>query len=290
VPEVLARRTARLRRLDDVLGGGDTARVYLAECQATKTILRNGSYTAEIEKRLLAILAEQTQQAGWAAFDAGDHASAKRLYEESHALARQVSDPALSGNALAFLAYQTIGQDQAAAVQIAEASCAGSSDGVPATVTALLHERRAWAHAVAGNATEADKALTVAQAALATDQTEPQPDWSSWVDERELKIMAGRCWTELRRPLRAVPLLEDALRGFDDAHSRDKALYSCWLADAYLMAGEVEAAAGVADLVLDLSTGVASVRPRQRLEPILRQLASHKGLPAVTTVLDKAMQ
>lgn len=288
VPEMLARRTARLRRLDDVLGGGDTARIYLAECQATKSILRNGSYTTATEKRLLAILAEQTQQAGWAAFDAGDHAAAESLYKESHALAKQVADPALAGNALAFLAYQTIGNDPIAAVQVAEASCARTGSEVPATVTALLHERRAWAHAVAGNATEADKALTAAQVALADSRPEPQPDWSSWVDDRELKIMAGRCWTELRRPLRAVPLLEDALRGFDDAHSRDKALYSCWLADAYLMAGEVEAAAGIAEQVLSLSTGVASVRPRQRLEPILRQLASHRGVSAVTTVLDRA--
>ncbi|MET8908225.1 XRE family transcriptional regulator [Micromonospora sp. NPDC004551] len=288
VPEILARRAARLRRLDDVLGGGDTANIYLAECEATKSILRKGSYSAATEKKLLAILAEQTQQAGWAAFDAGEHAGAERLYRESHAVAQQVSDPALAGNALAFLAYQKIGNDPVAAVQVAEASCAAIGGEVPATVKALLHERRAWAHAVAGNAEETGQALSTAEAALLSDRQAPQRDWSSWVDERELKIMAGRCWTELRRPLRAVPLLEDALRGFDDTHARDKALYSCWLADAYLMAGEVEAAAGVAEQVLELSAGVASVRPRQRLQPILRHLASHGSVPAVAAVLDKA--
>lgn len=56
--------------------------------------------------------------------------------------------------------------------------------------------------------------------------------------------MTGRCWAGLGRPLRAVPLLEDVLEGFDDAHARDKALYSCWLADAYVTAGEPEEAAG----------------------------------------------
>jgi transcriptional regulator with XRE-family HTH domain len=83
LPEMLARRTARLRRLDDVLGGGDTSRIYLAEYETTKSILRNSSYTAATENKLLAILAEQAQQAGWAAFDAGDHVSAERLYKES---------------------------------------------------------------------------------------------------------------------------------------------------------------------------------------------------------------
>jgi hypothetical protein len=83
-------------------------------------------------------------------------------------------------------------------------------------------------------------------------------------------------------------VLEEALSGFDDAHARDKALYSCWLADAYLCAGEVEQAASVAGQVIDLSTGVASVRPRQRLVPVLRGLSSHRSVPAVREVLEAA--
>jgi hypothetical protein len=59
-------RTARLRRLDDVLGGGDTYRVYLGEVQYTKSLLRSGSFTNHSRRRLTALLAEQAQQAGWA--------------------------------------------------------------------------------------------------------------------------------------------------------------------------------------------------------------------------------
>jgi hypothetical protein len=83
-------------------------------------------------------------------------------------------------------------------------------------------------------------------------------------------------------------VLEKVLARFDHAHARDKALYSCWLADAYLTAGEIEQAAAVAGQVIDLSSGVASVRPRQRLAPILDQLAAHRELPAIGAVLDKA--
>ena len=100
--------------------------------------------------------------------------------------------------------------------------------------------------------------------------------------------MTGRCWTELRRPLRAVPVLEQALAGFDNTHARDKALYLCWLADAYLSAGEIEQAATIAAQIIDLSTDVASVRPRQRLAPILRTLATHTNLPNVRDVLEAA--
>lgn len=100
-------------------------------------------------------------------------------------------------------------------------------------------------------------------------EEERQPDWAAWVDQTELGIMSGRCWTQLQRPLRAVPVLEDALSDFDDSHARDKSLYLSWLAEAYLMAGEVEHAAAVASRALDLFTGVASLRPRRRFFPLL---------------------
>ncbi|WP_237404682.1 tetratricopeptide repeat protein [Actinacidiphila reveromycinica] len=110
----------------------------------------------------------------------------------------------------------------------------------------------------------------------------------AWVDHTEIQIMSGRCWTELRRPLRAVPALEQALARYDDSHARDKALYLSWLADAYLSAGEIEQAVLVVDRALDLSDGVASVRPRRRLAPLLKNLGEHRGVPAVSELLDKA--
>ncbi|MEE4594186.1 hypothetical protein V2J94_20240 [Streptomyces sp. DSM 41524] len=100
--------------------------------------------------------------------------------------------------------------------------------------------------------------------------------------------MAGRCWTELRRPLRAVPVLEDFLSRYDDAHARDKSLYLSWLADSYLTAGEIEQATAITSRALELSAGVASVRPRQRLAPILHRLKAHQELPSVADVLEKA--
>lgn len=288
LPTAIRQRTARLRRLDDVLGGGDTYRLYLAEFESTKALLRHGSYTESVGRDLLSVLAEQAQQAGWAAFDSGDHERAIRLYDTSHAAAQDAGDTSLSGNALAFLAYQRIGTDPAAAVRLATASCETAGQELPGSVGALLNERRAWAHAVAGDSAEAERALDLARAALATDTGAPQPDWSAWVDDNELKIMAGRCWTELRRPLRAVPILRDVLAGFDDAHARDKALYLSWLAESYLTAGEVEESAAVAGRVLDLSAGVASVRPRQQIAGVLTGLSGFRSNPTVGMVLEKA--
>lgn len=291
VPEKLRQRTARLRRLDDVLGGGDTYRTYLGEYQATRSLLRRTSYTEETGRGLLSVLAEQAQQAGWAAFDGGRHAEARGLYEASQKAATDAGDAELAGNALAFLAYQGLGGDRNArqdAVQTAARSCATAGPDAAPGVRALLYERLAWAHAVAGHADETERALQAAQAALDEVNGAPQPDWVAWVDETELQIMSGRCWTELRRPLRAVPVLEAALARFADSHARDKALYLSWLADSYLTAGEVEQAAVVTGRALDLSSGVASVRPRERLAPVLVRLGEHQALTAVADVLDRA--
>lgn len=287
-PQQLRQRTARLRRLDEVLGGGDTYRIYLAEYQSTRTLLRDGSYTEETGRDLLSVLAEQAQQAGWAAFDGGRHAEARGLYQASHKAAQEAKDAQLAGNALAFLAYQQLPADRQAAVQVAARSCATAGPHAAPGVRALLYERLAWAHAVADQPAETERALEAARDALSAVDDAPQPDWASWVDATELQIMTGRCWTELGRPLRAVPVLEAALAQFDNRHARDKGLYLSWLAKSYLQAGEVEQAAAVADRALDLSFGVASVRPRERLAPVIKRLAEHRTLPQVAALLEKA--
>jgi tetratricopeptide (TPR) repeat protein len=287
VPAQIRQRTARLRRLDNVLGGGDTFRLYLAEFEGTKALLRQGLYSTPVGRQLLSVLSEQAQQAGWAAFDAGNQEYAKRLYEESRSAAIEAGDDALAGNALAFLAYQQIGENPQEAVRMATASCEISKEALTGSVGALLHERRAWAHAVSGNASEAQRALAMAEEALTRD-SESQPDWAAWVDASELQIMTGRCWTELKRPLRAVPVLRTVLADFDDAYARDKALYSSWLAESYLNAGEIEEAAEVASHILDLSAGVASVRPRRQIAGVLTALGKRRDIPAVAQALEKA--
>ncbi|MFI6343992.1 XRE family transcriptional regulator [Streptomyces sp. NPDC050560] len=284
----LRARTARLRRLDDVLGGGDTYRVYLSEYQSTKALLKTCTHKDDTGRALLTVLAEQAQQAGWAASDSGRSSDAAGLYKESHAAACEAGDADLIGNALALLAYQASAGDRESAVGIATRSCDSITPHTPAGVRALLFERKAWACAVAGRARETERALSGAVAALGDKPTGPEPDWASWVDATELDIMAGRCWAELRRPLRAVPVLERALADYDDSHARDKALYLSWLADSYLMAGEVEQAAAVAGRALDLAVGVASVRPQLRLAPVLNRLGAHGSVPAVRELLERA--
>lgn len=151
-------------------------------------------------------------------------------------------------------------------------------------VRALLYSRAAWTFALDGDADATARCLGRAEEAfaLADGQT---PDYAAWIDETELAIMTGRCWSELHRPLRAVPVLESALAKYSDSHSRDKALYSSWLADSYIDAGEIEQAADVVKSSLAVMGNVASVRPRERLVAVASRLAEHGELLVVRDLL-----
>jgi transcriptional regulator with XRE-family HTH domain len=279
-------RTARLRRLDDYLGGADTYQLYAAELAATTTLIRDASYAEATSRALLSVLAEQAQLAGWAAFDAGFQTEAKQHYLTSLSAARDAGSAMLAGNSLAFLAYQQVSTTRPS-IELATASYDTAKHDASPRVRALLLERLAWTHAVAGNPTETDRALAQATEAITQAATEPEPDWVFWVDDQEIQIMAGRCWIELHRPLRAVPTLEAVLARYDDTHARDKALYLTWLAHAYLDAREIERAAEVTGRAIDLATGVASARPTTRIGKVIQRLKPHHRVPAAAAVIDR---
>ncbi|TDC60339.1 XRE family transcriptional regulator [Micromonospora sp. KC207] len=288
-PGRLLDHTARLRRLDNHLGGADTYRLYAAEVDATAHLVQDGSFSETTGRQLLAVLAEQAQLAGWASFDAGRHHDADRLYRVSLAAARDADDAALAGNGLALLAYQQLAL-HSNATATATAACATAGDAVTPGVRALLHLRAAWAHALAGDNAATDRHLGIGTTCLTEHDDRAEPDWVYWVDRTEAEIMTGRCWTVLHRPVRAIPALEQALAQFDDTHARDKALYLSWLADAYLDANEVEQACATAALAVRLSGGVGSVRPGQRLESVLDRLQPYTAMPCVVELRELAAE
>jgi transcriptional regulator with XRE-family HTH domain len=91
----LRNRTARLRRLDDVLGGAETYPRYAAELKSTVAIADQAAYSGATGRALMGVVAEQAQQAGWAAFDAGWQAPARRHFKDSLTAASDAGDTSL---------------------------------------------------------------------------------------------------------------------------------------------------------------------------------------------------
>ena len=161
----------------------------------------------------------------------------------------------------------------------------GAADA-PATVRALLLERVAWAHAKAGEAASADRALGRVDEAYADRSPPDDPVWVYWLTPDEVAVMAGRCWTELHRPLRAVPVLETATARYGEDTARESALYLTWLAEAYVQANEVEQGAQVALRALDLACRTHSARASERVDQLRTVLAPYRGNADVGTFED----
>jgi len=269
-------RTAELRQLDDSLGGADTFALYASEMDRTRDTLSRTSHNAATRKALHAVLAEQAQLAGWAAFDAGWLERSISLYATSRTMAAEAGDPSLLANAFALEAYQHA-FDGRPDVELAMASCAAVTEQVPPRVRALIFDRAAFTYASANLVRETEAALEEVAEALAGNEDDQSPDWAQWLDLQELDIMTGRCWSALRRPLRAVGPLERALATFPDQYARDKALYLLALGEAYAYGGELGLAASTIARASSLTAGVASTRPAKRIRLTLASISALKS-------------
>jgi tetratricopeptide (TPR) repeat protein len=226
------------------------------------------------------------QIAGWVASDAGEHAEAERIYRLGMSAAQAAGDGVLSGNVAGSLAYQWSNTGRTAdAVGLARAALEDAGPDAPAKARALYLDRVAWAHTRAGQDRPAMAALGEAAEALSEDSAGTEsPSYLYWMDAGELQVMEARVYTELRRPLRAVPLLTDVLGRYDASHARELALYLSWLAVAYADANEPEAAAETAGRMLTLGQS-GSERTAERTRIVLDRLRAYRDVPEVAELL-----
>ncbi|MEY9968955.1 transcriptional regulator with XRE-family HTH domain [Streptacidiphilus sp. MAP12-16] len=280
-------RVHGLRLADDLLAGGDLITPAFRELRAAVRLYRESAHTEDIGRALLVAIGEFAQIAGWIASDAGQNEQAERAYRLGISAAREAEDATLAGNLIGSLAYHYANAGHPAdAVTLSLAALEEAGPTAPARARALSHDRAAWAYTKAKNAPEAMRSLSLAEAALA-DHTPgaDEPGYLYWVDAGELKVMEARAYTELHRPLRAVPLLTDVLGRYDTTHARELALYLSWLAIAYADANEPEQAAETAERMISLSREIASERTSDRARVVLRRLQAFPDVPEVSRLL-----
>ncbi|KND45315.1 helix-turn-helix domain-containing protein [Streptomyces stelliscabiei] len=286
----LQQRVHGLRLADDVLAGGDLIRPALRELRSAVKLYREGTHTSEVGRRLLRQIGELAQIAGWIASDAGQHSEAERIYRVGISAARQAEDHTLAGNIAGSLAYQMSNTGrEIEGVTLAQAALYDAGSDAPPKARALYLDRVAWAHTKVGgidHARQAMRALGEAGQALSEDSAATEsPAYLYWVDAGELRVMESRVYTELHRPLRAVPLLREVLSGYDATHTREMALYLSWLAVALADANEPEEAATVAERVISLGADTLSERVAERVRVILSRLEDYAEVPEVAALL-----
>ncbi|MFF6808821.1 helix-turn-helix transcriptional regulator [Streptomyces sp. NPDC012403] len=285
----LQQRVHGLRLADDVLAGGDLIRPALRDLRRAVNLYRESTHTSEVGRQLLRQIGELAQIVGWIASDAGQHAEAERIYRLGLSAARQAEDHTLAGNIAGSLAYQFSNTGrEIEGVTLARAALNDAGPDAPPKARALYLDRVAWAHTKVGgveHGQQAMRALGEAGQALSEDSEGTEsPDYLYWVDAGELRVMEARVFTEIHRPLRAVPLLREVLSGYNAAHTREMALYLSWLAVALVDANEPEEAAAVAERVISLWSDMPSERVAARVRVILSRLQEYAEVPEVAAL------
>jgi len=263
------RRVIELRHLDDVIGGGDLFPVVSKELSEAQAAVRSASYTEKVGRRLLTVVGELAQLAGWVASDAGRYSQAQRIYLDGVSAAQCADDRPLAAQLLSSLSYQiaNMGPARDAAV-LARSAVTGACDASP-MVRALLWERVAWASARSRDDAGARRALdAVDNAYEERSRGVIEPEWVYWLDRTEIDVMASRCMIELGNPAAAEPLLTNAIMSYPTDHAREVALYLSWLAEAYARAGIFDAAHDTLARASRTARGINSARLDLRISQV----------------------
>lgn len=277
-------RVSDLRRLDDYTGGESTYPLAMTEVCRTAGLLRNSAYTEATGNQLMSALAETGQFAAWVAFDCGRTDEAKRLAMTATKAANQAGDRMLAASTLSELSYLTASADpHGEAVEMARASWANAPADLLPAVRVVLADRLAYAHARAGSAGGVSCALGLSADAHDRRDTadREEPDWVYWINRDESQIMAGRCWSELSRPDKALPVWDAVTAPYDETHAREVALYLLWTAGSHVDAGDVEQAVQTADRAVTLAGVTASPRTDAHVSSLVARLKPYSDLPAV---------
>jgi tetratricopeptide (TPR) repeat protein len=280
-------RVVQLRRADDFVAGSESHALVRRELAATTGLLRNASYTEDQARRLLTAVGELAQLAAWVAADGDMNAAALGYVRGGVSAATAAGDAPLAANIISTLSYQiaNTGNVHEAAILARTAYAGAKSQATPRT-NALLMERIAWADAKRGDLQSCERFLAQVDDNFSRGPRENDPEWIYWLNQEEIDVMAGRCYTELKIPNRAEPLLRGAISRYDQSLIRENALYLSWLAESYVQLDEIDQASEIGLRALELAMHTGSARADNRLRRIAGILKRYKSIPKVAEFLD----
>ncbi len=284
----IERRTAQLRRADDFVSGRTSHALVHQEIKATTSLLNEAALTDDQARRILSVTGELAQLAAWVAADAGLYRDAAKYAESGVVAANAAGNAPLAAHIISTLSYQlaNTGNPRQAAL-LARTAYAGGRRDATATTKALLLERVAWADAKSGDLANCERTLSQVGDNFSHAKPEDDPDWAYWLNSTEIDVMAGRCFTELKLPAKAEPLLRDAVSGYDDTHIRENALYLSWLSENYILLNEIDTGSRIAGQVLELRSLANSVRTDERLRHLAKLLRRYRDVQSAADFLDQ---
>lgn len=281
--------TAKLRRMDDQMGGGALIDLVQAQISFVARLLREGRYTDSLGRRLHGTLGELLRLGGWVSYDDGNLAQAQRFWISSLHAAHAAGDTALGANVLGFMSEPAwnLGRPHDA-VKLTATALAGYKGRSP-HVSAILNMRAALPFAVRGDTLDCKRAIDTAYSAFRNSPPESgEPDWSYWMDEGSLNEQIGICFMTLGDYQSAAKHLELSLRVEQNGQVREGVVRQTYLAATYARKNEPERACDVAMRAVNaLSTQVDSPRLIVGVRNLLEDLTGYQRVEAVQEFRDR---
>lgn len=247
---------SRLKDIDNAHGGGVAFPMMAAYLRTEAIPLLYGQYDEETGRALAESLAQLELDAGWSAYDAGDHRLARCYLLHALRLAHTAADRMLGGRIVCALSHQALHTGQPVlSVRLARAARAGAGPAATPRGTAMMAAMEAMAHANVADPGRCHQAVEDAQRALAS--AAPGDGDPEWLDFDEGGLLGHQAWAT--RDLAAAGLanpelaLERASRSVNLCradHGRTRAQRNAILATTCLQAGDVERCAAAGEQVL----------------------------------------
>jgi tetratricopeptide (TPR) repeat protein len=265
--------TRALRALDYQFGGGGCRDALVALLSWARRLL-GASSTDQVRQRLFRALGDLQNLVGWTTFDVGLLDCSRSNFATALDYAQQSGDSGLIANIMYRMGRVYLHQKAANEAlkwfqlgQIPAHAC-GSEHAV-----AVLCGNEAWAHAMMGDAGQADMLLGRSRDALAKVNLSEMPDWARFYNDTDLHAMVGTVHTELSAvdPQHASPAIsafDQALTGYTDSMNRSRAFTLTMLATNHFRQGNIDHAIQVGRQALALAQKVQSQRVIDRMKPL----------------------
>jgi hypothetical protein len=264
------RAAEQFRSWSHAQGGAPTVDAVLGQLNWASTLLDQGRFAGDhVRTQMCSAVSYLANVAGFAAYDAGRHAEARRALALAVHAATEVGDHQLSASALTCMARQAITLDQPHhALNLTGLATRGldtdrGGPAAPAALRSMLHSATARAHARAGDERSALASVAAAEGGYA----EPGPDAPDWLQFLPAHV-AGDCGNAmfdaalLNADLRdrALSLLKKSAAGHEPHHPRSAALCRVRIAALHFHAGEIRPAVDQTQAFIRLTTGIVSAR------------------------------
>ena len=247
---------AWLKDLDNAHGGGVAFPMAAAYLRGEVAALLHGSYDEATGTALLAAMAETELDAGWFAYDAGDHRLARLYLIHALRMAHAAGSRLLGARIVCALSHQALHVGQVSfSVDLARAARAGAGPEATPRAIAMLAAMEAMAHAGAGDAALCGQALDDAERALARATAEDgDPSWLDF-DAGGLLGHTARALRDLAAAglARPGPARHTAARSVElcrAGHGRTRVQRNAILATTCVQTGDIDQAAAIGELII----------------------------------------